>query len=287
MEELRADGIPVDRHGTWVSEASGGVQRDWLYTRLAAHLFEHHPPNLIMIHLIEVDHVQHKFGPRTPEAYWAVSHADDRVRDIVEAAGRSEFGEKITFIVASDHGFFPIETDIRPNVLLRQAGYITIEGDTVTDKAAWCVAQGGGCMVYVLDEDRREEIVADLAGRFSQVEGVVAVLTKEEFDEIGQPTPEEDSRAPDLWLSAASGYSFTESHTEDEIVAPRPTPGGTHGYLPDQPDMWATLVMSGEGIREGINIGRAQNVDVAPTIARLLGVELPSASGEVIEEALV
>lgn len=286
MEELRADGIPVDRHGTWVSEASGGVQRDWLYTRLAAHLFEHHPPNLLLIHLIEVDHVQHKFGPRTPEAYWAVSYADDRVRDIVEAARQSPFGDRTTIIVASDHGFFPIETDIRPNVLLRQAGYVTTDENNITGKSAWCVAQGGGCMVYVLDDDRRDEIVADLTARFADVEGVQAVLTTEEFDEIGQPTPETDARAPDLWLAAESGYSFSDAHTEDEVVAPRSTPGGTHGYLPDQPQMWGTLVMSGFGIREGQNIGRARNIDVAPTIARLLGVELPSATGEVLEAAL-
>ncbi|MFG0335812.1 MAG: alkaline phosphatase family protein, partial [Maioricimonas sp. JB049] len=198
MEELRREGIPVDKHAAWVREPAGGVQRDWLYTRLAAHLFENHPPNLLLIHLVEVDHVQHKYGPRTPEAYWSVSYADDRIRDLVEAARRSPYGDKTTFVIASDHGFFPIEQDIRPNVKLRQLGLVATEGNRVTGKQAWCVAQGGGCMVYVLDEDRRDEIVGRLKKELGGVEGVQAVFTPDQFDQLGQATPDEDTRAPDL-----------------------------------------------------------------------------------------
>lgn len=285
MDELRQIGLPVDRHGTWVRATGGGVQRDWLYTRMAAHLFENHPPNLLMIHLVEVDHVQHKFGPRTPEAYWSVSYADDRIRDLVEAARQSPFADKTTFVIASDHGFFPIEQDIRPNVKLRQLGFVTAEGNSVTEKKAWCVAQGGACMVYVLDDTDREATIARLATELGELEGVQAVITADGFDEIGQPHPEDDSRAPDFWLAAESGYSFTESHAGDDVIAERATPGGTHGYLPDQPDMLGTLVISGYGIEAGRELGKVGAVDVAPTIARLLGLEMPSAEGSPLGEA--
>ena len=285
MDELRRDGLPVDRHGAWVRESAGGVQRDWLYTRLAAHLFDHHPPNLLIIHLVEVDHVGHRSGPRSPESYWSVSFADDRIRDLVESARRSPFAEKTTFIIASDHGFFPIEHDIRPNVMLRQMGLVTVEEKSVTDKSAWCVAQGGACMVYVLDDDRREEITAKLVTEFGEVEGVQRVITSEDFDEIGQPRPEDDSRAPDFWLAAESGYSFSESHAGEDVIAPRATPGGTHGYLPDQPDMLGTLVISGYGIEDGQTLGKVRAVDVAPTIAHLLGLEMPTAEGTALTAA--
>ncbi len=122
LKELREAGLPVDQHGTWTGESGGGVQRDWLYTRMARHLLKNHPPNLLMIHLVEVDHVQHKFGPKSPEAYWSVSFADDRLRDIVEAVKLSPHRDKTTLVIASDHGFFPITKDIRPNVLLKQEG---------------------------------------------------------------------------------------------------------------------------------------------------------------------
>ncbi len=50
--------------------------------------------------------------------------------------------------------------------------------------------------------------------------------------------------------------------------------------------MHAALVLSGAGIAQNRSIGHVRNVDVAPTIARLLGVELPKATGRVLTDAL-
>ena len=47
-----------------------------------------------------------------------------------------------------------------------------------------------------------------------------------------------------------------------------------------------TFVASGAGIRVGIRVDRVRNLDVAPTIAKLLGLDLPTATGDVIEEIL-
>jgi predicted AlkP superfamily pyrophosphatase or phosphodiesterase len=281
LDEMRKDGLPVDEHGKWTGESGGGVQRDWLYTRMARHLLKNHPPNLLMIHLVEVDHVQHKFGPKSPEAYWSVSFADDRLRDIVEAVKLSPHRDKTTLVIASDHGFFPITKDIRPNVLLRQAGLYTKDA-----KKARCVAQGGASMVYVLDEANRDETIKELKTKFAAVEGVESVLGPEDFTKLGQPTPEEDPRAPDLWLAAKTGYSFTDSDAGEEVLVPRATPGGTHGYVPDQSEMLGTLVISGYGIKPSTRLGKVQSLDVAPTMARLLGVELPTADGKPLTKAL-
>ncbi len=281
LAELREAGLPVDQHGTWTAASGGGVQRDWLYTRMARHLFQNHPPNLLMIHLVEVDHVEHKDGPKSPEAYWSVSFADDRLRDIAEAIKLSPHRDKTTLIVASDHGFFPITKDIRPNVLLKREGLLSKE-----NKRAYCLAQGGASMVYVLDDAGREATIRNLKKKFAAVEGIQAVLGPEDYQKLGQPTPGEDARAPDLWLAAKTGYSFTNTETGDDLVVPRSSPGGTHGYLPDQPDMLGTLVISGFGIQPGTKLGKIQNLDVAPTIARLLGIEFPTAEGKPLTSAL-
>ena len=281
LEELREAGLPVDQHGTWTGESGGGVQRDWLYTRMARHLLKNHPPNLLLIHLVEVDHVQHKFGPKSPEAYWSVSFADDRLRDIAEAVNLSPHRDKTTLVIASDHGFFPITKDIRPNVLLKQEGLWSKDVKKVR-----AVAQGGASMIYVLDDANREETIQNLRKKFSAVEGVQSILGPDEAKKLGQPTPQEDPRAPDFWLSAKSGYSFTDSEAGEEVLVPRATPGGTHGYIPDQPDMLGTLVMSGYGVKPGTKLTDVKNVDVAPTLARLLGVELPTAEGKPLTPAL-
>ena len=177
-------------------------------TRLALHA-DGHPdareamPNLLMIHLVEPDHVQHRAGPRSPDAYWCASYADDRVRDLVEAIARSPRAGKTTLIVCSDHGFFPVHNTIQPNVLLRQLGFLEASGKQVGKKSAYCLSQGGACAVYVLDDARRAEITSKLRKALGGLEGVTAVLGPERFAALGQPTREEDSRAPDLWLAAA------------------------------------------------------------------------------------
>lgn len=286
LAELRADGLPVDKHGPWTRQPGGGELRDMLYTQMAAHVLQKHPPNLLMIHLVEVDHIEHRNGPRSLEAYRAVKFADDRLREIAEAVERSQFKGKATLVIASDHGFFPIDKDIRPNVLLKQAGLVEVDGDRVVKKLAWCQPQGGACMVYLLDKTRAKEIADQLAKQFAAVEGVDAVLRPSEFARVGQATPDEDPRAPDLWLSANSGYSFTDTHAGTDVVAPRSAHGGTHGYLPDQEEMLGTLVIWGAGVKPGAQIGQARNIDVAPTIARLLGIELPGTDGKVLMGAL-
>jgi hypothetical protein len=55
---------------------------------------------------------------------------------------------------------------------------------------------------------------------------------------------------------------------------------GTHGYLPDRPEMRASLSIMGRGIVAGRDLGVVDMRQVAPIIATILGVKLPSASAE-------
>jgi len=287
LQELRDAGIPVDKHGEYCTDSSGGgVLRDWLYTKLAAHLFHNHPPNLLLVHLIEVDHIQHKYGPQSPEAYWAVKFIDDRLRDVVESSKKSPFADKTTFVIVSDHGFLPITREIRPNVLLKQAGLITVDGKTETGKAVYAVSNGGGCMIYLLDPAKKGELLPGLVEKLGAIEGVDAVITSDRFAELGLASPDKDPRAPDFWLAAKSGYSFSDSTAGDDVVTLRETPGGTHGFLPGQKPLHGTLVLNGYGVKAGGSLPVVSNMDIAPTIAALLGVKLPTAKGKALTEAL-
>lgn len=280
MDELRQAGWPVDMQGKWVTEPSGGVQRDWLYARMAAHVLKQHAPNLLLIHFVEPDHVQHRTAPRSPDSYWCMSYADDRVRDVVQAVQRTPMAGKTTFIVVGDHGFFPIERDIRPNVVLRKLGLIKANGGKIESQAAFVLSQGGGAAVYVLDQARRAELLPQLQKELAAIEGVEAVLDEAAYTALGQPNPQKEARAPDLWLAAKKNYSFSDAATGDEVVTARKSIGGTHGFLPDQPDMLSACVIWGPGVKAGTDLGKIQNIDIAPTIASLLGVALPTADGK-------
>jgi predicted AlkP superfamily pyrophosphatase or phosphodiesterase len=92
---------------------------------------------------------------------------------------------------------------------------------------------------------------------------------------------------PDVVLSGKSGYSFTDSLAGDLLVTPKSEDvKGTHGYDPNQPGMHATFVAWGAGIRPHAQPGAINNVDVAPTIAALLGLTMKAVDGRVLDEIL-
>ena len=56
---------------------------------------------------------------------------------------------------------------------------------------------------------------------------------------------------------------------------------------PELPEMSATFIAAGPQIRENTTIRRMRNVDVAPTIMKILGVKPPhQVDGEVLHEIL-
>jgi predicted AlkP superfamily pyrophosphatase or phosphodiesterase len=286
LAELRGEGIPVDRQARWCGEATGGCMRDWLYTRMAAQVIRKHAPNLLLLHLVEMDHVEHRTGPRSPEAYWCARYSDDRIRELVEAVGHSKFAGKTTLFVCSDHGFSPVRHNIHPNVVLRKLGLLEVQKEKSAKQAAYCLSQGGASAVYVLDRGRRAQILKQLQEELPKIEGVEAVLDARQFTQLGQPTPEQDPRGADLWLAAKCGYGFDDAVKGEDAVSHLKTTIGTHGHLPDQPALLATCVVWGAGVKPGTELGKVSNLSIAPTIARILGVALPTADGEPLQKLL-
>ena len=111
------------------------------------------------------------------------------------------------------------------------------------------------------------------------VEGIEKVVGVDGFAALGLPTPDKDPQMSQLLLTAKDGYSFSGA-TGGPVTAAVPQQRGSHGYLASDPDMDALFIASGYGVRAGALPSKIRNLDVAPTIAGLLGVPLPSAKGK-------
>ena len=59
-------------------------------------------------------------------------------------------------------------------------------------------------------------------------------------------------------------------------------PSGTHGHLPDLPELRASFFLIGPGVPAARSLGIIDMRDVAPTLARRLGLALPTADGKVL-----
>jgi predicted AlkP superfamily pyrophosphatase or phosphodiesterase len=287
VEELGKAGIDISQLGAWGWNKDRSTDRDVLYTRVAQYLLEKQKANLVLVHLVTPDGVEHNYGPHTPEAYKAVAESDQRIAEIWNTLQEPPLAGHSALFVVSDHGFAPYERFIRPNVVLKEVGLIDTDGkEKVTSRKAWCVAQGGSAFVYVLDAARKTEIVDQLDQRLAKLEGVAAVVGPDGFAKLGFPRPEANGESPDLVLMTNPGYSFAEQVT-GEAVASAGGLKGSHGHDPGPPYMHATFVAAGTGIKPGVQLDLIQNVDVAPTIARLMGLALKDVDGRVLHEILV
>jgi predicted AlkP superfamily pyrophosphatase or phosphodiesterase len=65
-----------------------------------------------------------------------------------------------------------------------------------------------------------------------------------------------------------------------------PPGSGSHGYVASDPDLRALFIASGRGIREGVTLDAVNTIDIAPTAATLLALELKDVDGRVLKEIL-
>jgi predicted AlkP superfamily pyrophosphatase or phosphodiesterase len=192
-----------------------------------------------------------------------MAFVDACVEKLVNAVHAAGIADRTTFLIVSDHGFKAYRNQVRANVALQQAG--------LGDKA-YVLPEGGTAFVYIAEQGLIGRVREVLGG----VEGVARVIGAEEFPALGLPLPENDPQFGQLLLAAKDGYAFSGA-TGGPVTAAVPQTGGSHGYLASEADMNAIFIASGYRVRARGRLNGVSNLDIAPTVARLLGVELPAA----------
>ena len=65
--------------------------------------------------------------------------------------------------------------------------------------------------------------------------------------------------------------------TSGDLVTVIPTARGSHGFSPEYPEMRASFFAVGAGIAKQRNLGVVDMRQIAPTVAKILKVQLPAA----------
>src|SRR2546426_1512648 len=259
-EELRALGYPLHRQGEWALLPKR-FYKDEMVGSVAAHVARRPEPDLLLVHFLCVDSFQHLYGPRSPEAYWAIEYVDGLIGRFLASLPAS-VAEGTAIFVVSDHGFLPSTREIRPNVRLRRLGALRVDGDgRMTGEARFVMNLGAGAL-YRLEADARalDELARALAG----MEGGSAMWTSAEYATLGLPAPAEHRQGADAMFEAAPGYAFGDGAVgDDEHGAPKYL--GTHGQRPTYADNAAFFLAAGAGIARGLELPAMRSRDVAPT----------------------
>jgi predicted AlkP superfamily pyrophosphatase or phosphodiesterase len=251
-------------------------------TSFSEFIIKTYKPNLMLIHLVELDKAHHIYGPRSPEAIKTTERLDGYLGRIVEATRKAGIFEKTTFLIVSDHGFAAVEKKFEPNVVLVKEKLITLDANhNPTDWKAAAWPAGGSCAIVLKDPNDKETAarVAEVFGRIQAKNNspLNRVLGRSEIKRLGSiPTAE-------LMLEAGPGYSFGEELTGPAIHDAKDY-RGTHGQLPTRAEMRSALIIYGAAARTGARMPLARMIDIAPTAAAMLGLTFTKIEGSLIRE---
>lgn len=239
----------------------------------AAITLEH--PEFTTLHIISLDGFEHEFGPGTPEAKKTLEAIDKSVGDLVAAARKAE--PDLVVAIVSDHGFQAIDHDVNLAIPFLQAGLATVDPKTkkVTDWQAEPWSAGGSVAVVLKDPNDAalKAKVADLLAKLAAdpANGIDRIIDRDEIVKRGGATE------ASFWIDLKLGYEMGRN-----FVGPLVTAGsikGTHGYFPDHKEMRSTFMLEGPGIPKK-KLGDIDMRDIAPTVAKVMGVPFPSATGK-------
>jgi predicted AlkP superfamily pyrophosphatase or phosphodiesterase len=260
--------------------------RDHIWTAAAVHILERHRPNLLLFHLLNLDSTHHRYGPRSPAGMTAMAHLDTQVATILQTLQATGLAPRTTVLVVSDHGFRLVKRQIRPNAAFMKLGLLKAAGGKISEAQAYSVPEGGSALVYVTVPDGSGQILQRARQALQGVEGIDTIVEPADYARHGLPLPSANEQMGALFLTAKDGYAFTAAVGDDVVVDAPGGSLGSHGYVGTDPEMLALFVASGRGIRPGVTLGVVDAVDVAPTAARLLGVELAGVDGKALEAIL-
>ena len=221
-------------------------------------------PRLIMSWWHGADHAGHLRGPDDPSVRAALREQDAELASLLAALDARDAWRDTTLIVVSDHGMTAVTDEVPLRETLARAGV-----------RARIAGGGSVAQLFLFDPAQRERAEAALR----ELSGISVYRGESLPESLRLRFP---ARTGDLVVVAAPGVALRESPWGERVLR---TLGsafgwqrGMHGYSPEDPDMAGILFALGRGVPAGTKLGAVRMIDVAPTVARLLGIAAPASS---------
>jgi predicted AlkP superfamily pyrophosphatase or phosphodiesterase len=253
-------------------------------------------PDLLAINLSSNDYVGHAYGPDSPEVLDTAVRTDRQLADFFAFLDRAVPGGLggVLLVVTADHGVAPVPGAAREAKL--PAGAYDEQAVAAAAERALQAAYGPGKWVTALVEANlyldlaaldahhvqhaaAEDLAAAAVGRLP---GIYAAYGRTRILEGRLPRTDVGDRIERSFHPRLSGDLVLVT---EPFWVPGTLSGTTHGS-PYAYDTHVPLLLAGPGIRPGRYPARASTLDLAPTLADLLGLLPPAGSeGRVLAEA--
>jgi len=252
-------------------------EADALRGKYAEWILENKRPSILTLHLLGLDHEEHDSGPFSAESIAVLEKLDAVIGSLRETAERASRGHAYVAIV-SDHGFAKVESQLNLFVAFLEAKLFTLnDKGKIADWKAVPWETGGSAAIMLKDPNDQATFIAvrDLLNKLAadSANGIDRVLTADELHERGgYPNVS-------FFIGLKPGWKTVASVT-GPVASKTPHTMGTHGELPDLPDLRSSFFLVGPGVPAGKHLGLIDMRSIAPTLAHAVGLSLPSADGK-------
>ena len=277
--------------GTFPKDTSNEPTRnDWTTRAMIEQLWDGGVPAFSLLWLNQPDSSQHTTGPGSPQSLAAIRNADDNLGRVLQLLDKKGVRDSTDILIVSDHGCSTVAENCDLAAALQKAG-INAKREFKTEPAegeVLIVSNSGSTFVYVIGH--QGETIAKIV-KFLQTWDFTGVI----FAKNATPGTfalsqiHLDSQdAPDIAVSLRWTAEKSGNGTPGMLVGDKTSFGagqGAHCSLSPY-DMSATLVAAGPSFHSGVtSTVPTGNVDVAPTILHLLGIDSKT-DGRILNEAL-
>ena len=256
--------------------------------RLACGIIKKYKPELLTLHLGQVDYYRHRYGVFNDKVAGGVKKSEEFVQMLFDACREAGVMEETNFAFISDHGQINYTRKMNLNRLLKDWGYLETDAeDRFVSARVWAKSANFCAQIHVedksdpaLEQEVYERLLAARdAGTFGISEVWTAEEAKERFGLYGDFSFVLESDETTLFFS----------NWKDPLFAPaEPKPGyerASHGHDPSVGPQ-AVFMLYGPDIKPGVILREGSILDEAPTFARLLGIDFYPCDGKIMEKLL-
>lgn len=247
-------------------------------SRMAAYIFRKYKPQFLSIHIAGVDGAEHKEGRSGTGVNKALASADHAVMNLMDAIVKAGLQDSTTIIITGDHGFLDINRTLSPNVWLTELG---IDSKVGAVEPVAKFQSAGGSAFFQLKDNKDLKTLAKVRKKLAELpqeyKSMFRIVERDEMDKIGA-----DPHA--MFALAASKGVYIQDAATGPVTAPRK--GGAHGFFPDVPEIRTGFIIAGAGVKRGVVLESIGLEDVAPTVARLLGIKMTNPDGKAVMQVL-
>lgn len=260
------------------------TQSDFRSCISMAYLIDRYEPDVMYMHLINIDHVRHKkgvYGDHIKEAYEIL---DKDLDCVFEALEKKNLLDNTIFAFTADHGQIDIDRVVSINRFLRDNGFLTTDkDDNLLTWQAIAHAESMQAQIIVRDHDpevkeRVYKLLADNREMLGIGEIMTAEYAREHYHTTGDPDFFCDTDGHSTFTSKIMDNLYSSINDEDYRYS-----RATHGYLPDKGPQPLFFVRNPFNNKRAI-VENARVIDQMPTLAKMMDISIPEVDGRVIGE---